>query len=382
MANINTRSPYYVQIGSVSMTYAICEIYIYTTGYTPPAQPTYTLRTDAVNQSAKFEISELIQDYLNPQLNNYSLNQNYNQTTWVDITTTAYDANDTNLISSSTTRNLASMGYGYFEDGSNPSNNAMMLISNREILIPEGHVTRFPLDTTKATNIAYMYKGNEIVNVSVSNTGLEGYNQWKYITSLATNGTNNNANDWYEAAEQNDYTVEDNTLLESYWNEGGTWQPIDNVIVEGSLGITTYKVKMIPCDQYEPIKVTFSNKFGAYQDIWFFGNHQKDLQTTKEKYKSNILNGINYDTYNPQQKILNKNGNEKLVINSGYYPENNNEVFKQLLLSRSVYISIDGEDYPAIISSSNIRFKTQLTEKLINYTINFEFAYDTINNIR
>jgi len=382
MAKINTRSPYYVSIANVLMSYATCEIYIYTTGFAPPAQPTYTLRTNAVDQAAIFEISELIQDYLNPQLNQYVLNPSYNLTTHVDVTTTAYDASNTNLSSTTITRAIASMGYGYFEDGSNPQNLAMMLISNTEILIPQGHVTRFPLDINQANNIVYLYEGNEIVNAAISTVGSQGYNQWKYLSSLPTNGTNNIANDWYEAAEQNDYTVEDNTLLQDYWDEGGTWQPIDRVIVEGASGVKTYKVRMVPCDKYDPIKVTFLNKFGAYQDLWFFGNSQKDLQTTKEKYKSNILNGINYETYNPQQKILSKNANEKLTLNSGYYPENNNEVFKQLFLSRSVYMLIDGDDYPVVVSSSNLKFKTQLTEKLINYTINFEFAYDTINNIR
>lgn len=382
MASINTRSPYYVSIGSVAMSYAICRIYIYTTGFTPPAQPTYELRTDSVNNSAKFEVSELIKDYLDPQLNNYSVNSIYNQTTWVDILTSAYDANDVELITSTNTRLIASMGYGYFEDGSNPQNNTMMLISNKEILIPQGYVTRFPIDQSKVQNIVYLYKGDEIVNLSINNAANQGYNQFKYVTSLPNNGSNNNSNDWYEAAEQNEYTVEDNTLLQSYWNEGGTWEPIDTVIVEGTMGVSTYKVKMVECDKYEPVKVTFLNRYGAYQDLWFLGNNSVDLTTTKEKYKSNTLNGINYDTFNPQQKILSKNGNEKITLNSGYYPESNNEVFKQLLLSTNVYMLINGDDYPVMVSSSNIKFKTQLTEKLINYTINFEFAYDTINNIR
>ena len=382
MASINTRSPYYVNISIANMSYAICEIYIYTTGANPPAQPTYELKTDSVDNNATFEISELVKDFLDPQLNNYDVNSTYNQTTWVDVTTTAYNSNDVALTSNSQTQLIASMGYGYFEDGSNPQNDTMMLISNKEILIPQGYVTRFPIDQSKVENIVYLDKGNEIVNLAVSNVGNEGYNQFAYVSSLPNIGSNNSSNDWYETAELNDYDVENNTLLESYWNEGGTWQPIDTVIVEGTMGVSKYNVKMVPCDKYQPVKVTFLNRYGAYQDVWFLGNNSVELTTTKEKYKSNTLNGINYNTFNPQQKILTKNGNQKITLNSGYYPENNNEVFKQLLLSTSVYLLINGEDYPVTVGSSNIKFQTHLTDKLINYTINFEFAYDTINNIR
>ena len=51
-------------------------------------------------------------------------------------------------------------------------------------------------------------------------------------------------------------------------------------------------------------------------------------------------------------------------------------------LSEDCWIEIKNQTLPINVSSSSLAFKTQLNDKLINYTIDIEFAYDTINNIR
>ena len=58
-----------------------------------------------------------------------------------------------------------------------------------------------------------------------------------------------------------------------------------------------------------------------------------------------------------------------------------NEVFRQLLLSERVWIDYNGT-LPVNVGTSSLKFKQSLNDKLINYTISFDFAYDKINNIR
>ena len=387
MAKINTRSPYYISIENPSGSYAILELFIYG-GTTPSGTPTYTLRTNTISnasgstQIAKFEISELIQDYLNPFLNNYQYSFGFDQTVYVDTRLTIYNDAGTNLDQDQTFKNVATMGYGYFSEGANPQLNQALLISNPTILIPAGYLIRLPIDSAATDNITYLYQGNEVVNIEQS-PDTQGYRQFRYINGFNVSSSNTD-NDWYDYAESNQYTVEDNTLLQSYWNEGGTWQPVDQVIVEGDEGLRKVNVKMVSCDQYQPIKITFENKFGAWQDLWFMGNNQREITTKKETFKGNIMlsEQTAYATDKPTQQILTKNGVEKITLNSGYYPEDNNNLFKELMLSRRVYITLDAVDLPVIVSGSTMKFKTRLTEKLINYTVNFEFAFDTINNIR
>jgi hypothetical protein len=99
-------------------------------------------------------------------------------------------------------------------------------------------------------------------------------------------------------------------------------------------------------------------------------------------YKSNILTNGTYNTYDAQKKLLTKNGNQRLTLNSGYYPESNNEVFRQLFLSEKVWIEYKSKTLGVTIESKNIDYKTSLTDSLINYTVDLSFAFDTINNIR
>jgi hypothetical protein len=106
------------------------------------------------------------------------------------------------------------------------------------------------------------------------------------------------------------------------------------------------------------------------------------MTTTEERYKSNILTNGTYNTYDAQIKLITKNGNQTLTLNSGYYPESNNEIFRQLFLSEKVWIEYKTKTLGVTIQTKNINYKTSLTDSLINYTIDVSFAFDTINNIR
>ena len=118
------------------------------------------------------------------------------------------------------------------------------------------------------------------------------------------------------------------------------------------------------------------------QDIWFFKRTNENLTTKTEDFKRNIVVNGSYDTSRHQQKVLTKNGSEKLTLNTGYYPESYNDVFKQMQLSEDCWIEINNQTLPINVSSSSLKYKTQLNDKIINYTIEIDFAYDTINNIR
>ena len=68
MSKINIRSPYYVTQSDTGLESLQIELWIYTgtrvASTYPTTDPTYTLTTTAIDDSATFEISELIKDYL------------------------------------------------------------------------------------------------------------------------------------------------------------------------------------------------------------------------------------------------------------------------------------------------------------------------------
>ena len=155
-------------------------------------------------------------------------------------------------------------------------------------------------------------------------------------------------------------------------------------------------ISRIDCTKYgSGRKIIFINKFGAQQDLWFFLKETKTLGRKNEGFKSNILtypttnNPATYSISDAPNKVFNTTAKQTFTLSSGYYPEQANQFFEQLLLSEYVWLerprktspSID-EVVPVKVKTSSMAFKTSVNDRLIEYTIDFEEAFDYINNIR
>ena len=57
---------------------------------------------------------------------------------------------------------------------------------------------------------------------------------------------------------------------------------------------------------------------------------------------------------------------------------------KQLMMSEKVWMIASDDDtvYPVVVKSQDLVYKTGVNDKLTQYTMEFEFASDKINNIR
>ena len=343
MEKINIRSPYFVKYVDAVNDYVKLELFIYEGETVSDRGPvTYTLQKTIPVNVVTFEISELIRDYLDVRFSgSYS-----SQMIWVDYRFTpgtVASGDGTPL-----TYNVCEAydGYGYFKEGAqspiNQYNEDLALISN---------------------DIIYHYASERLfLPVRKDDT---------YSIIAKLDGVTKTT---YNMIEELDYV--DRVAYPS-WNT--TTTPIDELLIDGTRSI---RVELIEECKYDPIKVTFVNKFGAFQDIWFFKNNSLSISAKSTDYKSNLMVNDTYLTYDHQNTTLNINGSEKLKVNSGFYPEQYNEVFKQLLLSEKVWILVDSVTYPVKITSKSLKFKTQLNEKLIEYALDLEFSNDIINNIR
>ena len=155
-------------------------------------------------------------------------------------------------------------------------------------------------------------------------------------------------------------------------------------------------IKRISCTKYGiGTKVTFVNRFGVLQDLWFFLKEVKTMAKTKESYKANTLAysaeaaSPTYSQSDPTVKILNTQAKQTHIHSSGYYPEFANKYFEELLLSENVWITRERiqqpntpEIIPVVVKNSSMTYKTSLNDRLIEYTIEFEDAFDYINNVR
>ena len=127
----------------------------------------------------------------------------------------------------------------------------------------------------------------------------------------------------------------------------------------------------------EPQLVQFINRYGGLDFIWFFKMRTDSISTESKEYKL-LQQGMNYDTTIGQNAKYNFNGKQSVKMNTGFVPENYNELIQDLMLSEKVWIN----SIPAIVKSSGTEFKTQIRNKNINYEIEFEYAFDLINNMQ
>tara|TARA_R110002096_G_scaffold57325_3_gene145470 strand:- start:1258 stop:2247 length:990 start_codon:yes stop_codon:yes gene_type:complete len=154
-------------------------------------------------------------------------------------------------------------------------------------------------------------------------------------------------------------------------------------------------IKRIDCTKYgEGNRITYINKYGVQQDLWFFLKQNKNIARTNEGYKSNTITypsgGATYSIQDAPNKVFNTQAKQTHTLSSGYYPEFANQFFEELLLSEYVWLSkfvsgVVAETYvniPVKVKTSSVAFKTSVNDRLIEYTIEFEEAFDYINNIR
>ena len=127
----------------------------------------------------------------------------------------------------------------------------------------------------------------------------------------------------------------------------------------------------------EPQLVQFVNRYGGLDFIWFFKMRTDSISTESKDYKL-LQPNLNYDTTIGQNAKYNFNGKQSVRMNTGFVNENYNELIQDLMLSEKVWIN----SIPAIVKSSGTEFKTQIRNKNINYEIEFEYAFDLINNMQ
>jgi hypothetical protein len=377
MSKVNARSPFYISVTATNLTSCKLELFIYTgtrgvgaTNNDRPTTATYTLQSFAVNNVCVFEIAELVRDYFTN-----SFDGDYaTDIQWVDYRTTETHQNDVQP-TSSFTQLKGFYGYGFFEDEVNPTNNTGLLQSNTTIVKLDDAPATIAVDTSTTTQVTYELNGQQVYTKAISSS-TNSNAQIEYVTSGV------NGSDEFE-----DRVIQDGGVFEgsdclSEFSKEYTLFDFDTIYVDTTSGVTKLTVKSESECKFTPYKVTFINKFGVLQDIWFFKRTNEALTTKTEKFKRNIISNATYNISNHQDKTLTKNGKEKLTLNTGYYPESYNDVFKEMQLSEDCWIEINSQTLPIQVTSSSLAYKTQLNDKIINYTIEVEFAFDTINNVR
>ena len=152
------------------------------------------------------------------------------------------------------------------------------------------------------------------------------------------------------------------------------------------VGLFQFKLKqqIKILSKFTPFKISFINKYGATQDLYAFKKQTEVLNVTDETFNRNIIKVADstYNTYEGEVKRYNIGGKTSITLNTGFVVEDMNTTIEELFLSQNVWIRYESKTLPVIAKSKSLNFKTSLNDKLINYTLEFDFAFDKVNNVR
>ena len=280
---------------------------------------------------------------------------------------------------------LATEGYGYFEEGINPDIDEGLMMSEGTIYRVNDRSINIPVSAETTNSVSFLLNGETVYSTTISDD--DNTNQKiQYIASDGFSGADNYRERVLEAGG----IFEENSLLDAFEDEIDLGE-IDEVYVNYTNATETktkiLKVKTFDCSRYDPIRVTFVNKYGAFQDLYFTRRSNESINVKTEDYKASVMDFANfsYDTSSHQMRTLNLVGNESITLNTDYIDESCNEHIKQLMLSEQIWMTrlTDEEKIvPLKLKSNSLQLKKRVNDKLIQYTMEFDVAADKINNIR
>ncbi len=133
--------------------------------------------------------------------------------------------------------------------------------------------------------------------------------------------------------------------------------------------------------KYRPVTIKFKNQFGQFDYITFPKAKYEDFEVSENTFQPQLgtweAANLEIAQYSTLRKRYYIDTVESLTVNTDWLPESYNEWIKQLLVSDEVYqvfgtLGIGDPDIvPLVIKTKNIRFKTFVNDKLINYTFEF-----------
>ena len=135
----------------------------------------------------------------------------------------------------------------------------------------------------------------------------------------------------------------------------------------------------IKCFKGEATSIRYYNCDGVIVDIPVNGRVTESATYKREIFNNFTLdNGGGWDQTMHSNKPYQSNGRENYVVHTGWVKESVNEMIKDMLLSKAVWLVQGGVEKPVVVRDSQKKFINRLWEKEIGYTINLESSNEII----
>lgn len=338
---IRSRSPYIITINETSQVSTRIELFISATTFSATPQYNLSKAIPASNAPATYyDIAPYIREYFDHTMysNVTTLTSSYGSIQKVNVRVKRYKTVGTTESLIDSTDYIATDGYSEFADSIN-YNGGNYLLDQKTYYYHSGSNAGFILVYAAANDkIRWNNQTDAIVYLS-SSLSLG----WYYVPRC------------YNSEFTKEYTVEvlnSSNVMQATW----TFKPVEECL-------------------YTPVKVDFINKYGAFQREFFFKASTDNIEVTNKDY--NLMQPYNYSLTGGQRTTYNQNGTQTIKVNSGWVEEDFKDNLKQLMLSEKVLV----DEKPAILKTKSIELNKSINTKQINYSLEFEFAYDLINSV-
>ena len=379
---VNARSPYYLKYTKSGEQIERVEfrIYIWSGLLTAvPTTATYTIEKIPLfaetDNNVVIEISQLIRDYLYTDYYTDAVDA-----VWVRVEDDIYDGDE--IPTSNNQTFLAFDGFGYFEEGANPRQSTdptqtsftpMVLQSNMTVNFVSGRDIKIPVFSETAA----------IVTTDIADGKWDGNDNFWNEVNIAWQNVDNDLTitDSDNSADKIQYVI----LTSEGAKTGDTITFTSTVGNSQTQVITLNEICEPKFDKYRSV---FYNKFGALQSFWLTKKSVISTNVKDEKYQSNLIDASGTDvTYNVRKhnrKRFQVVANQSISTNTPLIDEDQNEPLEQLLMSEQIWLEETQDNaLPAVIKTSSLQRKTGVNDKvMIQYSLDFEYAFNKINDIR
>ena len=365
LPRIHIRSPYFISApvydgaNIVSSIATEFKIYIYegVLDTSKPSTPTYTYEKKPRflgDNNIYIDISKQVSDFIDNK---------YNGDLQTDCVFVEVEVNNTYSggVLTETKKFLALNGYNLHEENVNHTPTENVLLSNSTISVLYGQDINVPiyLGSDVSTFVLTLFKNDNGSNVIVET-----------ITINSEEIINTNEIVKYATFEN----VTEGYYIEITENGNSIFIDVD---------IETECI-------YEPIKITFINRFGVLQDFYSYKVSKETIKSTNDDYNRSVLNEdviggipvLSYNTSEHNKKTYNKQSKKSIELNTGYIAEDNNIIIEEMLNSEYIWLTIDNVITPANLSTKSVALLTRTNDQLIKYKLNFDYSYNEIQNIR
>jgi hypothetical protein len=138
------------------------------------------------------------------------------------------------------------------------------------------------------------------------------------------------------------------------------------------------------CYRHEPVEFLYLGALGAYETFSARFASETTYKSGSSEVKSNtnrVIDDVYYhNTGDRGRRIINKRTIESQSVLTGWL--NNDEAIDlmELYNSTDVYILKNNNTYPVIITNTSYKQKTIENDRLFNYSISYDMAYEKLTN--